>query len=277
MRRCRRTARCAQRSGPGGCTATNVVSGLQLELARGSLVHFKALPVRLRGFLSSIIALDRFRTERMDAGEGDGPQSAEEEQQHEETDVGQRPRRRFSLGLIGRKLSRVAVDVGEQLARTAAAAGELIIDSDLRGRSAALLAEGASKAAAGVGKGGRSSCKRLCLLLPCPPAWTLLLCFLCRVVGRVGLQHPKTCMLAFVSRPSAGLQHGAGRIAAGPRTVQGILQKLQQRIEEQRMAALLQEQQDTPVDVQASQRQRQKHGCPCLAPLLRWQQHITCG
>ncbi len=48
-----------------------------------------------------------------------------------------------------------------------------------------------------------------------------------------------------------GLQQGAGRIAAGPRTVQGILQKLQRRIEEQRLQALLEEQQDTPVDVQA--------------------------
>ena len=47
-----------------------------------------------------------------------------------------------------------------------------------------------------------------------------------------------------------GLQQGAGTIAAGPRTVQGILQKLQQRIEEQRMQALLLEQRDAPVDVQ---------------------------
>jgi hypothetical protein len=47
------------------------------------------------------------------------------------------------------------------------------------------------------------------------------------------------------------LQQGAERIAAGPRTVHGILQKLQYRIEEQRMNLLLQEQQDTSVDVQA--------------------------
>lgn len=58
----------------------------------------------------------------------------------------------------------------------------------------------------------------------------------------------------------AGLQQGAGRIAAGPRTVQGILQKLQHRIEEQRMHSLLQEQQDTPVDVQA-----RKSMCICDA------------
>ncbi len=49
----------------------------------------------------------------------------------------------------------------------------------------------------------------------------------------------------------AGLQQGAGRIAAGPRTVQSVLQKLQHRIEEQRLQALLREQQDAPVDVQA--------------------------
>lgn len=45
---------------------------------------------------------------------------------------------------------------------------------------------------------------------------------------------------------------GAERIAAGPRAIQGILQKLQLRIEEQRLNALLQEQQDAPVDVQVA-------------------------
>ena len=187
--------------------------------------------------------------------EGDWPQeSEEEEQQHEEAEAAQRPRRRFSLGLIGRKLSKVAIDVGEQLARTAAAAGELIIDSDLRGRSAALLAEGASKAAAGVAKGGCACFACHCPALPAgwalPPSlyWATqrALCGPAATRKDAPLRLPP---------PTAGLQHGAGRIAAGPRTVQGILQKLQQRIEEQRMAALLQEQQDTPVDVQARQRQ----------------------
>lgn len=65
---------------------------------------------------------------------------------------------------------------------------------------------------------------------------------------------------------SAGLQQGAGRIAAGPRTVQSVLQKLQQRIEEQRLQALLREQQDAPVDVQVG-RQRERLACRATAAL----------
>ncbi|KAL4457570.1 hypothetical protein ABPG75_012435 [Micractinium tetrahymenae] len=112
-----------------------------------------------------------------------------------------RAKRRFSLAPLGKSIASLASNVGESLARTAAAAGELLTDAELRGRSAALLSESAKKAGAGVAK---------------------------------------------------GLQQGAGRIAAGPRTVQGVLQKLQQRIEEQRLQALLREQQDAPVDVQVA-------------------------
>lgn len=53
--------------------------------------------------------------------------------------------------------------------------------------------------------------------------------------------------------------------------MQSILQKLQQRIEEQRLQALLREQQDAPVDVQASRRrQLTEHvAAPCRAAGLR--------
>ncbi|KAI3426937.1 hypothetical protein D9Q98_006881 [Chlorella vulgaris] len=101
--------------------------------------------------------------------------------------------RRFSLTSLTDRLAKA----GETIARKAAAAGELVLDRDLRTRSAALLAGGAGKAA-------------------------------------------------------KGLVQGAERIAAGPRAIQGILQKLQLRIEEQRLNALLQEQQDAPVDVQVA-------------------------
>lgn len=94
---------------------------------------------------------------------------------------------------------------------------QVIVDAELRSRSAQLLSDAARKAGAGVAR---------------------------------------------------GLQHGAGRIAAGPRSVQGVLQRLQARIEEQRLRALLEEQRDTPVDVQVGaggrccwQHQQRPLGC----------------
>ena len=85
------------------------------------------------------------------------PEEEEEEPDEEgdEEQVAERPvRRRFSLGSLGKRIAVVASNVGDSLARTAAAAGELLVDAELRSRSAALLAESAGKAAAGVAKGG---------------------------------------------------------------------------------------------------------------------------
>jgi hypothetical protein len=54
--------------------------------------------------------------------------------------------RRFSLTSLTDRLAKA----GETIARKAAAAGELVLDRDLRTRSAALLAGGAGKAAKGA-------------------------------------------------------------------------------------------------------------------------------
>lgn len=64
-----------------------------------------------------------------------------------------RPKRRFSLAPLGKSIASLASNVGESLARTAAAAGELLSDAELRSRSAALLTESAKKAGAGMAKG----------------------------------------------------------------------------------------------------------------------------
>eukprot|EP00887_Chlorella_sp_A99_P003329 scaffold26.g3329.t1 len=48
----------------------------------------------------------------------------------------------------------------------------------------------------------------------------------------------------------SGLEAGFHSVQQGPRQLQNVLQRLQQRIEEQRMRQLLQEQRDAPVDVQ---------------------------
>ena len=76
-------------------------------------------------------------------------------------------RRRFSIGLLGRKIASVANDVGASIARTAAAAGELISDSELRSRSAALLAERCAPRAAGCGGAVQ---ERWRAALPCLPS-----------------------------------------------------------------------------------------------------------
>ncbi len=61
-------------------------------------------------------------------------------------------------------------------------------------------------------------------------------------------------------RPLAGpgVQLGAGQLgrnlAQGPRQVGAILARLQARLEEQRLAAQLQEERDAPVDVQVRRR-----------------------
>lgn len=173
------------------------------------------------------------------------PVSEAHSEQEEEADRSPAARR-FSLGRLGKRLAAV----GEGIARTAAAAGEIMLDKDLRTRSAALLAEGA----VGVARGGWDGrvLAAPCLRFP----WDLdrrehlygaaCTASLARYVWPV---QPALHSLA-PPRLRTGLQQGAGRIAAGPRTVAGVLQKLQQRIEEQRIAALLEEQRDTPVDVQ---------------------------
>lgn len=67
--------------------------------------------------------------------------SEEQETEEAEDNEGQPRRRKFSIGILGRKLASAANNLGESIVRTAAAAGELIADADLRSRSAALLAE----------------------------------------------------------------------------------------------------------------------------------------
>lgn len=85
----------------------------------------------------------------------------EQAQGEEDDETGERPHpRRFSFGILGKRMALVAQGVGDSLARTAAAVGEVIVDSDLRSKSAALLAESVGKAAAGVGKGAAGSCHR---------------------------------------------------------------------------------------------------------------------
>lgn len=82
---------------------------------------------------------------------GSGPE-ADEEEEGEEGPA--RPRRRFSLGAVGKSLGRFA----DNIARSAAAASELLVDSELRSRSAALISEVAAKAGANVAKGGGRFC-----------------------------------------------------------------------------------------------------------------------
>ncbi len=76
---------------------------------------------------------------------------------------------------------------------------------------------------------------------------------------RIACRH---CAVAVTegSRPLAGpgVQLGAGQLgrnlAQGPRQVGAILARLQARLEEQRLAAQLQEERDAPVDVQVPAR-----------------------
>lgn len=59
----------------------------------------------------------------------------------EAAEPGSAGRRRFSLGQLGRNIRSVASNIGAAAVRTAAAAGEMLTDAELRSRSAALLAE----------------------------------------------------------------------------------------------------------------------------------------
>lgn len=65
----------------------------------------------------------------------------EEPGEGEQDQPGSAGRRRFSLGSLGRNIRHVASNIGAAAARTAAAAGEILADSDLRARSASLLTE----------------------------------------------------------------------------------------------------------------------------------------
>jgi hypothetical protein len=108
-------------------------------------------------------------------------------------------------GPFGRLLT-VAAGVGEAIARTAGAASELLVDGDLRRRSAQLIAANASKGLRGI---------------------------------QYGLQ-----------TGAAGIQKGLQTVGQGPRQVGLVLSRLQARVEEQRMEALIKEAMDAPTDVQ---------------------------
>ena len=161
--------------------------------------------------------------------------------------------RRGGAGVL-RVLGRVARDVGDAIVRTAGAAGELLSDHDLRAKASSALAEGTqgvlkaaqkgelpSWGAAGVvwwvGEGG----------------WV--------VGGWVGgasgaCTHPREGAPPAPPppRPRAGLQTGIERVQQGPRQVQAVLLRLQQRVEEERMRVLLEQDREVPVDVQVGGR-----------------------
>ncbi|KAK9818215.1 hypothetical protein WJX72_008962 [[Myrmecia] bisecta] len=100
--------------------------------------------------------------------------------------------------------------VAEVLTRTAASAGEIIADRELRKKATNLVATRAGAGIKTLQEGVQS--------------------------GAQNIQH--------------GLNTGITTVQSGPRQIQSMLARLQQRIEEQRLQAQLQAERDAPVDVQ---------------------------
>lgn len=184
--------------------------------------------------------------------------------------------RRFSLSLLSRRIASLAADVSETLSRPLHAAGELLGDAELRGKAAAAVNETAGRSLSNLQRGERRGTTGARLLLPCQGSYARARLPAraaptgrCRWPAQMGAARPNGCCpptshtphptpplplfhytthpcthslaLTFACPPRrAGLARGFQGVTQGPRQLAGVLARLQARIEEQRMQALLQ-------------------------------------
>lgn len=118
----------------------------------------------------------------------------------EQEDLEQKPASRFS------RLRAIAGAIG----RTAASAGSLLADSELRGRAGALVGKQAGQSLTSLKEGVQQETEYI----------------------------------------TQRINNGLGYVQQGPKHVQSVLARLQKRIEETRLQALLEAERDAPVDVQ---------------------------
>ncbi|GMH41766.1 hypothetical protein BSKO_09676 [Bryopsis sp. KO-2023] len=124
---------------------------------------------------------------------------------------GSPPRRfRFLADRVARTVTQITADVGKTIGRTALSAGELLGDMELRKKGTAFVVREASKGLKGIQQGIGTA------------------------AGTIGRT----------------IQSGAYGISQGPRHVQAVLERIQQRIQEQRLSEMLEMHRNKPVDVQ---------------------------